>query len=92
MIKPMLVTAFTHAAESAKRAGRLHFEFLPAFTVERPANSTFGDLSVNLAMVLAGTAKMPPRQVAQALIDHLQVPQDLWTASKSPAPASSISI
>ena len=77
MIKPLLITVFTEAAQSAKRAGRLQFEQLPAFTVERPANSTFGDLSVNLAMVMAGMVKMPPRQVAQVLIDFVCFPEEL---------------
>ncbi|MHB0937017.1 MAG: arginine--tRNA ligase [Armatimonadota bacterium] len=77
MIKPVLVSAFTHAALAAKQAGRLQFEVLPAFTIERPANLAFGDLSVNLAMLLAGEAKGTPRQAAQALIDYLQLPADL---------------
>ena len=77
MIKPVLVSAFTHAAQAAKKAGRLQFEELPAFTIERPANPAFGDLSVNLAMLLAGEAKTSPRQAAQALIDYLQLPDNL---------------
>jgi len=77
MIKPVLVSAFTHAAQAAKKAGRLQFEELPAFTIERPANPAFGDLSVNLAMLLAGEVKLSPRHAAQALIDHIQLPADL---------------
>lgn len=77
MIKPVLVSAFTQAAQAAKHAGRLHFEELPAFAIERPANPAFGDLSVNLAMLLAGEAKIPPRQAAQALLDYLRLPDNL---------------
>ena len=77
MIKPLLMTAFTRAAQQARQAGRLHFDTLPAFTIERPANPAFGDLSANLAMMLASPAKMPPRQVAQVLIDYLQAPESL---------------
>jgi arginyl-tRNA synthetase len=77
MIKPVMVTAFTTAALAAKQAGRLQFDSMPAFTVERPANPTFGDLSVNLAMVLAGEAKVSPRQAAQVLIDYVQFPANL---------------
>ena len=77
MIKPLLITAFTLAAQQARQANRLHFDELPAFTIERPANPAFGDLSANLAMMLASSAKMPPRQVAQVLLEYLQLPGTL---------------
>jgi arginyl-tRNA synthetase len=77
MMKPVIVSAFTNAALAAKKSGRLHFESLPAFTVERPANPAFGDLSVNLAMVLAGETKVSPRRAAQALIDYVLFPANL---------------
>jgi len=77
MIKPMLITAFTAAAQQARDAGRLHFDTLPAFSIERPANPAFGDMSVNLAMMLASSAKMPPRQAAQVLLSYLQLPDTL---------------
>ena len=73
MIKQELITAITGAAEKARAGGRLHFTTLPPFTLERPANTAFGDLSANLAMVLASQVKMSPRQVAQILVDHLSL-------------------
>jgi len=74
MIKQVLATAFTRAAEEARDAGRVHFDTLPPFIVERPANPIYGDFSVNLAMVLASQAKMAPRQVAQALVEFVRLP------------------
>ncbi len=77
MVKHVLIAAFARAAEQAKNAGKLHFETLPTFTVERPANPAYGDFSVNLAMVLASQAKMAPRQVANTLAEFLQLPERL---------------
>ncbi len=72
MIKQELTAAITRAAEMARESGRLRFTTLPSFTLERPANTAFGDLSANLAMVLASQTKMSPRQVAQILVDYLR--------------------
>lgn len=48
---------------------------LPAFDgpihVEAPREAAHGDWSSNLALLLAKTAKKPPRQVAQILVDNL---------------------
>ena len=38
----------------------------------RPKHAEHGDLATNLALVLAKQAKLPPRKVAQAIIDHLR--------------------
>jgi arginyl-tRNA synthetase len=77
MIKQVLIDALAKAAQQAHAANALTYETLPEFTVERPANAAFGDFSANLAMVLASAAKRPPRQVAQALLEHLSLPDDL---------------
>ncbi|HEY3379288.1 MAG TPA: arginine--tRNA ligase, partial [Armatimonadota bacterium] len=77
MIKQLLADALTNAAQMAKEGGRLQFETLPAFSVERPANPAFGDFSVNLAMMIASQAKMPPRQAAQVIIDHLRLSEQV---------------
>ena len=44
----------------------------PSF--ERPRNREHGDWSTNIALQLAKAAQRPPREVAQALIDHLDLP------------------
>jgi len=77
MIKQVLIAAFTNAAEMARNAGRLNYDTLPAFTLERPANPAFGDLSANLAMVLASQTKMSTRKVAQILVDNLRIPDEI---------------
>ena len=42
---------------------------LPGFSVEKPANPTFGDLSVNAAMVWARSLSAAPRMIAQQLLE-----------------------
>jgi arginyl-tRNA synthetase len=46
-------------------------------TLERPRDPAHGDLSTNLALLLAGTLKKKPRQVAEQLVAALELPQDL---------------
>ncbi len=74
MIKQLIYNAFKDAAFAAKDAGKINFESLPAFAVERPNNSVYGDYSVNLGMLFASQAKMSPRKMAQILVDHLNIP------------------
>ena len=47
---------------------------LPAFVIEPPRNPAHGDLSANVAMVLAKTAKRPPLQLAGAIIEGFSLP------------------
>ena len=54
--------------KAAREAFPEHTE-LPAFSVEKPANAAFGDLSVNAAMVWARSLSAAPRVIAQQIID-----------------------
>ena len=64
-----------HAALAAAIAeGQLPaVEVPPQATVSEPRDRTHGDLSANLAMLLAGPARMPGRDVAGILVRHLDV-------------------
>ena len=42
--------------------------------LERPRETTHGDLASNLAMILAGRLRQKPRDLAQAVIDELDLP------------------
>ena len=46
----------------------------PAFAVDPPRNPDHGDLSTNLAMMLAKPARRPPLEVARTLVEGLQLP------------------
>lgn len=70
-VKGQIVDNIKAAAESAKNNGTLNFEAIPDFVLEVPREKEHGDFATNLAMLLARQAKMPPRQVAEALNNHL---------------------
>ncbi|MBH5319849.1 arginine--tRNA ligase [Paenibacillus sp. GSMTC-2017] len=64
-------------ADAAVAAGLAAREELPLFVLEVPKDKTHGDLATNAAMQLTKLAKKNPRQIAEAIIEHL----DLKSAS-----------
>jgi arginyl-tRNA synthetase len=54
------------------RSGALEAKTLVSVTVEFPREATHGDLSTNVAMVLAKPLGKSPREIAEALLPHLQ--------------------
>ncbi len=70
-VKAKIIRQLEHAANSAKAQGELNFEELPGFVLEEPRERQHGDLATNLAMVMAKQAKRPPREIAAALIKHM---------------------
>ena len=61
------------AAKAAVAAGVLPEAELPDFTVEIPGDRAHGDLAVNAAMVSARAFRRAPRQIADALVAHLDL-------------------
>lgn len=64
------------ALQQARFAGVLQLERdVPAtdIAVERPNDRAHGDWATNAALVLAKEARTSPRQVAQAVVDHLNL-------------------
>ncbi|WP_139990696.1 arginine--tRNA ligase [Paenibacillus paridis] len=58
-------------ADAAVAAGLAEREELPAFVLEVPKDKSHGDLATNAAMQLTKLAKKNPRQIAEAIIAHL---------------------
>ncbi len=69
-IEQSLVEAVRTAALDARESGAIGFEKLPEFMLEVPREKAHGDYAVNLAMLLAKQAKMPPRAVAEEIVHH----------------------
>ena len=65
---PELTRALERAAAELAGGDGLEFQ------LGRPQSPEHGDLATNLAMLLAGRLKRPPRDVAQELIDRLDLP------------------
>ncbi len=60
------------AAERARAAGSIRYSEMPPFVVEVPKDKAHGDFASNAAMVLAKQARRNPREVAQAILDHMR--------------------
>lgn len=59
------------AAIEAHAKGLLSSADFPEVNLEKPKVEAHGDFSTNFAMVMASLQKMPPRNVAQAIVDQL---------------------
>jgi arginyl-tRNA synthetase len=59
------------AASEAHAKGLLSSADFPEVNLEKPKVEAHGDFSTNFAMVMASLQKMPPRKVAQAIVDQL---------------------
>jgi len=49
-------------------------------TFERPRQRAHGDWATNVALRLAKPVGRPPREIAQAIVDHLELPADVAAA------------
>jgi arginyl-tRNA synthetase len=77
-LKKTICDLITASAEQARTAGQLAFETLPPFEVEATKLAEHGDLATNLALILAKQAKMPPRKVAETIINNLAAPEGMF--------------
>lgn len=76
LVKQVMETLRSEVAQSAakaKAAGKLNFEACPEFIIEVPKDKDHGDFATNAAMTLTKQAKMKPRDIAQILVDELDM-------------------
>jgi hypothetical protein len=66
-IEELLAQSLLHL----QREGVLPVESEPAIQLERTRSPEHGEFATNLAMSLSKAAGMPPRELAQAIIDHM---------------------
>ena len=81
MVRDDIRQTIADALTAAQAAGRLPVFELPAIEIARPKQAEHGDYSSNVAMVVAatirksaaqsGAANVPPREIAQAIADHI---------------------
>jgi arginyl-tRNA synthetase len=71
-MKKSIVELIIAAAHSAHASGALPSGEFPPVEIEEPKIETHGDFATNFAMLSAKIQKMAPRQIAQALVDHLE--------------------
>ena len=80
MIKEQLAAVIAEALETAKTSGDLPLETIPVVTLEMPKQKAHGDWATSVALGLARTLGMPPRDVAAKIISHLPVGDDALIA------------
>ncbi len=62
----------TRAIEKTAKGGALDSTEPPPLLLEPPKQREFGDLSTNVAMLWAKTAKKPPRAIAETILKNLE--------------------
>lgn len=59
---------------------------LPAFNIEIPADKSHGDFAANTAMVCAKAFRMPPRKIADLIIEKIQLEGTLFDRAEVAGP------
>src|SRR5258705_959525 len=67
----------TQAIEKAAKGGGLNSSELPPLLLEPPKQREFGDLSSNVAMLWAKSAKKPPRAIAETILKNMEDPDSI---------------
>jgi len=67
----------TRAIEKTARGGELNSAELPPLLLEPPKQREFGDLSTNVAMLWAKSAKKPPRAIAETILKNVEDPDGI---------------
>src|SRR5919106_1948865 len=66
-----------HAIERTAKGGELASMELPPLLLEPPKQREFGDLTTNVAMLWAKSAKKPPRIIAEAILKNIEDPEGI---------------
>lgn len=72
-VRLQLADALKSAVQRAIAAGSLPQLTVPEFVVEVPREKNHGDFATNIAMMLAKPARKAPRQLADIIVDHLEI-------------------
>jgi arginyl-tRNA synthetase len=85
-MKQKIKKLITNAALAAHHNGDLASSEIPDAEVEEPKAQAHGDFSTNIAMVMASRQKMPPRKIAEAILDHLKDPDGIIAKTEIAGP------
>ncbi|MFQ5647515.1 MAG: arginine--tRNA ligase, partial [bacterium] len=70
MISGLLENSIVNACQAAVNTGELPSFSFPPVIIETPKDKSFGDHATNFAMQSAKGARMPPRKIAEILLNH----------------------
>ena len=79
-----IASIVTDAINKAQAAGALPVFDVPEVTIERPRELSFGDYATPIALKLARLARMAPIKIAQAIADHLTLPDFMMETAVAP--------
>jgi len=85
-MKDHLRDLLTRAIEKTAKGGELDLTDLPPLLLETPKQKEFGDLSTNLAMLLAKRLKKSPRAIAELLLKNLEDPEGILEQAQIAGP------
>jgi arginyl-tRNA synthetase len=85
-MKAIIIELILTAARKAHETGALPSNAFPTVEVEEPKMDTHGDYATNFAMLSARMQKMAPRQIAQAVVDHIEDADGLLTRVETAGP------
>jgi arginyl-tRNA synthetase len=85
-MKQKIKTMIRRALADAYEKGGLPRPEFPEVEVEEPRIEAHGDLSTNISMVMASVQKMAPRKIAEALIKHLDDPENILAKTEIAGP------
>jgi arginyl-tRNA synthetase len=86
VMRSQLRDILARAVEKTAKAEGLDSGALPPIVLEPPKQREFGDLSSNVAMVWARSAKKPPRAIAEAVLKNLQDPDGILARQEIAGP------
>lgn len=70
-VQQRLMDLTTAALNETIKDNVIKIKDIPDFYIEVPQDKEHGDFAVNIAMVLARQAKMPPRKIGEAIVERL---------------------
>jgi arginyl-tRNA synthetase len=66
--------------------GSLPCEPIPEFSVERPADRSHGDFACNVAMASAKAFRLPPRKIAEIILERLELSGTCFERAEAAGP------
>jgi len=76
MARELLTEALSQAVAAAQRAGELPADLSVELELQTPRERRHGDFTTSLPMVIASALNRPPREIADILLRHLDLPAD----------------
>ena len=76
-MEDLIQNLINSALKAAQKAGELPKDLSARDTLERPDDVNNGDWSSTIAMKSAKIAHMAPRQIADCIISHLKLPEEV---------------